>query len=1066
MDSRHLYSRSQLQTHLIHEEARYPIPPPPYSSQRPELPSHNDPFFPRRPRFENSVASPNTLDNTASFGLPPPPYPPNPFAAPQSHGATDSRLRRGSYESSSIYDQLWREDHQNRNGDMPQHDDVHCIPLIPPPPAPAPPSSFPPLSVKTQYAPQEGSRRLPNGVNPLTMYGNQSPPPPPQFGSRQMLPPTSPQHAPLQYNVQPQITRGPPSSFPFARDLPALSAAHRPGSSMSISSMLGANSDKSVHDAAPASRSMGYTSQPATSVPLPVNHIARAPSPPLVHTSGQYLKRARTPDSHTAWRGDQSRSRAYSGGLQQRPSSGFQNVSQESPLHDQNTPYQLSRFNGTTDTNSRSPELRRSSVGVMEYNGTKRHGEFLTTPNEHETDQERPPVSPKSTEKYTPVSKGTDEQTVPTLQGYTNVVRRRGSGGKGPQHGFHNHSMVQNQSQNPSTNSIRIDQANGSAMNYPFLSRSSNSASSPNQQSRVHQPAIHEHNPEPSFGARPRAGATRYETGQNAGFREAQLSAAETSPRLVRQTFHSNETPEEQQARDSPVSYPQFRRHQYVSTPDRLDHLVGTPEDIHQQPRSIHSLMVDNSRGRGRISPLPQAVQGAQGRMRGPASEPGIKNEFARMFSGIGSGVGSAMSTPVPPEPGASLSFPPSPIRVDEAERRTSLNGRNEVHDNVKPRIASKGGRKSRKVKDEEPKGDADNGDTSGLLRSFSARGPKRVRQSYNLQNLHNSHHHHHHAETAATTTTFPVLSNTKRTFTPGQITSITPTATPHHRPHHHHFAPAHHHHPHHHHHYALKPPRIPIVTVNSKFVLDSVRDLPRHHLGSILYTPVLTVPSWTASHEDVKFGYISTPRPLPRFEGKENCTITVRVPRLYLQQEEREEICFRRAIWGSEVYTDDSDPVAAAIHGGWIRGDWGEEVDSSALDVEAVDSVSKRSKEGQEAALVLSSPPATPMDPVKDHDMHITLLILPTLQSYASLVVHGVKSRSWETKHDGLSFMIDKIAWLKEKASRGEERGGEARRKRMRTMMDRQAKIAGPACPTSFVARDLKRMKTTAVAS
>ena len=258
-------------------------------------------------------------------------------------------------------------------------------------------------------------------------------------------------------------------------------------------------------------------------------------------------------------------------------------------------------------------------------------------------------------------------------------------------------------------------------------------------------------------------------------------------------------------------------------------------------------------------------------------------------------------------------------------------------------------------------------------------------------------------------------------------------------------------------------------MTISSKAVLDSVRDLPRHHLGSQLYAPVLSVPSWKLSHEQLKFGYISTPAPLPRFEGRENCTFTIRIPRFYLQKDEREEICQRRALWGSGIFTDDSDPVAAAIHEGWIRGEWGEDVDAYMLEAEPPETPAGELKDNQETAepqMTLTSPPTTPMEPVKDRDLHLTILILPTLQSYASLVAHGIKSRSWTSKHDGLSYKIEKIAWVDEKASRGEERGGEARRKRLRALMDTRAVDVGAAFSMNFLARDLGAMKTTAVVS
>ena len=235
-----------------------------------------------------------------------------------------------------------------------------------------------------------------------------------------------------------------------------------------------------------------------------------------------------------------------------------------------------------------------------------------------------------------------------------------------------------------------------------------------------------------------------------------------------------------------------------------------------------------------------------------------------------------------------------------------------------------------------------------------------------------------------------------------------------------------------------------------------------------MLYAPVLSVPSWKSSHEQLKFGYVSTAPPLPRFDGKENCTVTVRIPRYHLRREQREEICLRRGLWGSEIYTDDSDPVATAIHGGWIRGAWGEDVDTSLLNLGPDEASPDSSKDGKliaETQMTLTSPPPIPMLPVKDRDLHMTLLILPTLQSYTGLVANGIKSRSWTSKHDGVSFKVEKIAWVDEKAGRGEERGGEARRKRLRALFSTKPIDAGPAIPVNFLTRDLKRMKTTAVA-
>ena len=82
----------------------------------------------------------------------------------------------------------------------------------------------------------------------------------------------------------------------------------------------------------------------------------------------------------------------------------------------------------------------------------------------------------------------------------------------------------------------------------------------------------------------------------------------------------------------------------------------------------------------------------------------------------------------------------------------------------------------------------------------------------------------------------------------------------------------------------------------------------------------------------------------------------------------------------------------------------------------------------------VLTTVPATPMAPVPGKDLHLTLLILPTLEEYTSRVAHGIKSHPWGNDHNGLSYRVEKIAWVDEKAGRCEERDGEARHKRLKT--------------------------------
>ncbi|SPO05607.1 uncharacterized protein DNG_08294 [Cephalotrichum gorgonifer] len=254
-------------------------------------------------------------------------------------------------------------------------------------------------------------------------------------------------------------------------------------------------------------------------------------------------------------------------------------------------------------------------------------------------------------------------------------------------------------------------------------------------------------------------------------------------------------------------------------------------------------------------------------------------------------------------------------------------------------------------------------------------------------------------------------------------------------------------------------PPK-PKQVVNSKAVLDSVAGRPRYHLGDVLYDPSFQ-PARLAPSVPSRRGYSTTPNPLPleKISGKENCTLTVKVAKIHLTPSAREEITSRRALWGTEVYTDDSDVVAACIHGGWIRGEWPDDVDVSLLDLDhgiqndgVVEKESRRKKDREaeakarleaNAANFLSAPPRTgPVHVPADRDLHVTLVVLPKLQKYTSTTRFGIQSREFggygrrQPSHDGLSFMITGVRWVENGARPQSQLRGKARRERMRRAM------------------------------
>ena len=220
---------------------------------------------------------------------------------------------------------------------------------------------------------------------------------------------------------------------------------------------------------------------------------------------------------------------------------------------------------------------------------------------------------------------------------------------------------------------------------------------------------------------------------------------------------------------------------------------------------------------------------------------------------------------------------------------------------------------------------------------------------------------------------------------------------------------------------------------------MQTIAHLPRLHLGSTLYTTNVSQSSNKHTILGSKLAFDSTPSTLPRLEGKENCTFTIRVPREYIQPSERsgtgeeevvgglDEICRRRAIWGTTVYTDDSDVVAAAVHSGWVKGDFGEYNEDLRDLLDGVD------EEAEAPPVALKEKPGRPLQIPGDRDMHVTILILPPLQKYTSSVMHNLHSRSWGNDHDGMSFAIHSIEFVDEpRFSRHSERGPVAKKRRM----------------------------------
>ncbi|KAJ9421616.1 histone deacetylation protein Rxt3-domain-containing protein [Fusarium oxysporum] len=465
------------------------------------------------------------------------------------------------------------------------------------------------------------------------------------------------------------------------------------------------------------------------------------------------------------------------------------------------------------------------------------------------------------------------------------------------------------------------------------------------------------------------------------------------SPDRARMTLIPTQQPQHSHRRPEEGPPPPTIAYNGAHGPGQYDSPRHRNSDDASAPNGQRNLLaIQEMNRKGRISPLPQA--------------PGIKSEFGRMFAGIGNGV-MGVSSPI-----ASTAMPFTNASL--AKREDS--------ENITPESGTEAGGKStkgrrRKLKDDDGKGDDD---SSGRATPANRAKRPRLTSITIIISIHPHHHHHHPADSAPLTGAAP-FKNFKTGAPPGEKGLPVP----------------HHHHPprpiHTHQHQPAKqavtnsapviPPKSKTI-ISSKAVLESVSDRPRHHLGDFIYDPGLKpgrlVPS-TSTHR----AFASNPKPLPwdMIKNKENCILTVKVARIHLSSIAREEITSRGYLWGTDVYTDDSDVVAACIHSGWIKGEWAEDVDNSTSSP--------------------SLPPSGPMSIPAQRDLHVNVLILPRLVKYYSSTRHGISSREFggdyghrHSVHDGISYMIKSVRWVENGAQPQARLRGKARRERMRKAM------------------------------
>ncbi|KAG0202940.1 hypothetical protein BGX33_009387 [Mortierella sp. NVP41] len=135
----------------------------------------------------------------------------------------------------------------------------------------------------------------------------------------------------------------------------------------------------------------------------------------------------------------------------------------------------------------------------------------------------------------------------------------------------------------------------------------------------------------------------------------------------------------------------------------------------------------------------------------------------------------------------------------------------------------------------------------------------------------------------------------------------------------------------------------------------------------------------------------------LPAMQGKENSLLEVRIASTYLTYDNVK--VKKREVWGTDVYTDDSDVVAMLIHAGYFIPP----THSQCTDEDSLHPTSQMHN--------FVSNPIKHICP--GFDLAVTLRVMPKLIRYQGSIRNRIKSRTWSSGHDGVSFRIESIRKL-----------------------------------------------------
>ncbi|KAH3669150.1 hypothetical protein WICMUC_004989 [Wickerhamomyces mucosus] len=200
-------------------------------------------------------------------------------------------------------------------------------------------------------------------------------------------------------------------------------------------------------------------------------------------------------------------------------------------------------------------------------------------------------------------------------------------------------------------------------------------------------------------------------------------------------------------------------------------------------------------------------------------------------------------------------------------------------------------------------------------------------------------------------------------------------------------------------------------IKIDNTDVLKYSLKFKRLYLGSILYTPFPTKSTYKQlsifTNHNIEDDDNKIVPLLPELNLFINSIITIRIPSYYITDLANNKNFIDRNIWGTDIYTDDSDILLILKHNGFIP------IQNSELENLIPQNLNKSTPGNIDNFTNIKQTVSNfnQFINILSGDIHVDLIILPRLIKYQGIYRNGLNSRSWNN-HDGVSIAIHGIRY------------------------------------------------------